>query len=144
MAARTLFTSFMVANRTTRAPVSASQFLVPFGVSQIFRMAGEALHRPPDMLPVAAQTKVTAKDTFDAIQAADPTSKKRSFNPGTGPEAASGALAKGRALADCIGVICLLLSCFIECTVPSRWRRMAASIRRSCRHDCEEPPPVYL
>ena len=82
MAARTLFTSFMVANRTTRAPVSASQFLVPFGVSQIFRMAGEALHRPPDMLTVAAQTKVTAKDTFDAIQAADPTSKKRSFNPG--------------------------------------------------------------
>jgi hypothetical protein len=95
-------------------PVSASQFLVPFGVSQTFAWQVRRLIAVP--IVTGGGAKLTATDTFDAIQAAGvDLSKKRPFNPAIASDAANGALAEGRALADCIGVTCLLLSCFMHC-----------------------------
>ena len=97
-----------------KKPVSASQFLVPFGVSQTFAWQVRRLIAVP--IVTGGGAKLTATDTFDAIQAAGvDLSKKRPFNPAIASDAANGALAEGRALADCIGVICLLLSCFMHC-----------------------------
>jgi hypothetical protein len=63
-----------------KKPVSASQFLVPFGVSQTFAWQVRRLIAVP--IVTGGGAKLTATDTFDAIQAAGvDLSKKRPFNP---------------------------------------------------------------